>query len=95
MVEALIAVVSIDRPFFAVASEGSRAEGNADNNLRKHRDGFNGCSLYKSHVKHCVTAGEAASLSLMDYVRRICSSGSAPMAGIARNKTNINVSMFN
>ena len=31
----------------------------------------------------------------MDYVRHIGSSGSAPMAGVARNKTNVNVSMCN
>jgi hypothetical protein len=95
MFEALIAVVNIERSIFAVASEGSRADGNADNNLQEHRGGYNGFSLYKSHEKHCITAGEAASLSLMDYVRRICSSGSVPMAGIARNKTNVNVSMCN
>ena len=92
MLEALIAVGNIDRPFFAVASEGSRADGNADNNLRKHRGGFNGYSLYKRHVKHCITAGN---LSLMDYVHHIGSSGSAPMAGVARNKTNVHVSMCN
>ena len=50
--DALVAVVNIDRPFFAVASEGSRAEyGYADNNLRKHRGGFNGFSLYRRHAK--------------------------------------------
>ena len=37
MLEALIAVGNIDRPFFAVASEGSRADGNADTGLEKSK----------------------------------------------------------
>jgi hypothetical protein len=39
--DALVAVVNIDRPFFAAASEGSRADGNTPNNLRRQRGGFN------------------------------------------------------
>jgi hypothetical protein len=50
--DALVAVVNIDRPFFAAASEGSRAkDGNAANNLRRQRGGFNGFSLYRRHAK--------------------------------------------
>jgi hypothetical protein len=49
--DALIAVVNIDQPFLAAASEGSRAAGNAANNLLRQRGGFNGFSLYRRHAK--------------------------------------------
>jgi len=106
--ELLLAAADIDRPFFAAAaSEGTDADGNDGDThatsydhaaakqivqLRKQRrSGFNGFSLYKSYTKHCIIAGEP-DLSLKDYVHRICSSGSLPVAGIARNKTNASIS---
>jgi len=104
--ELLLAAANIDRPFFAAAaSEGTNADGNDGDMhatsydhaapkqtvlLRKQRSGFNGFSLYKSYTKHCIIAGEP-DLRLKDYVHRICSSGSLPVAGIARNKTNASI----
>ena len=45
--DALIAAVTC----FAAASEGSRADGNTPNNLRRQRGGFNGFSLYRRCAK--------------------------------------------